>query len=75
MDLTGAPKVTLYRDGRLVAEPLDLEAVGGPSFNETRHFADCILHDATPWSPLDDAVRTMELCEAIERGYQGRLSA
>ena len=68
LDLTGAPQITLYVDGKLREEPLDLDAVGGIDFNETRHFADCILNDTTPWSPLEDAVKTMELCEAIERG-------
>jgi predicted dehydrogenase len=75
LDLTASPKVTLYLDGRLVTEPLHLDTVGGPDFNETRHFADCILHDTEPWSPLEDAVKTMELCEAIERGHVGRLTA
>jgi predicted dehydrogenase len=70
LDLTAAPKITLYRDGKLWDEPLDLDAVGGAGFNETCHFADCILNDTEPWSPLEDAVKTMELCEAIERGGQ-----
>ena len=73
LDLTRTPKITLYLDGALCEEPLDLDAVGGPNFNETRHFADCILNDATPWSPLEEAVKTMELCEAIEQGHRGRL--
>jgi predicted dehydrogenase len=68
LDLTAAPQVKLYRDGKLWEEPLDLDAVGGPRFNETCHFADCILNDTQPWSPLEDAVKTMELCEAIQRG-------
>lgn len=70
LNLTGPPQVTLYRDGKLWEEPLDLDAVGGPRFNETRHFADCILNDTKPWSPLEDAVKTMELCEAIQRGTE-----
>ncbi|MYE87578.1 Gfo/Idh/MocA family oxidoreductase [Candidatus Poribacteria bacterium] len=73
LDLTRTPNITLYLDGALCEEPLDLDAVGGPDFNETRHFADCILNDTTPWSSLEEAVRTMELCEAIERGHRGRL--
>jgi predicted dehydrogenase len=73
LDLTRVPKITLYLDGKLCEEPLDLDAVGGPDFNETRHFADCLLNDTTPWSPLEEAVKTMELCEAIERGHRGRL--
>ena len=75
LDLTDVPRVTLYQDGKRCDEPLDLEAVGGPSFNETRHFADCILNDTMPWSPLEDAVKTMDLCEAIERGHRGRVPA
>ena len=53
--------------------PLDLDAVGGPSYNETRHFVDCILEDRTPWSNLDDAIETMKLCEAIRSGHKGGL--
>jgi len=52
---------------------LDLEPTGGPDFNETRHFADCILGDQTPWSTLDDAVHTMRLGEAIGRGHKGTI--
>jgi predicted dehydrogenase len=74
LDLTRTPKITVYLDGKLCEEPLDLDAVGGPDFNETSHFADCILNDTTPWSPLEDAVKTMELCEAIERGHCGALT-
>ena len=54
-------------------EPLDLEAVGGPGFNEVKHFVDCILEDRTPWSNLNDAVITMKLCEAIRHGHSGAL--
>ena len=60
--------------GRPADQPLDLEAVGGPDYNETRHFVDCILEDRTPWSTLDDAVETMKLCEAIRSGWKGTLS-
>jgi len=74
LDLTATPKVTIYQEERLCDEPLDLDAVGGEDFDETRHFADCILDDTGPWSSLDDAVRTMELCEAIERGVRGPLT-
>ena len=59
--------------GTPVDEPLNLEAVGGEGFNETRHFVDCILADRTPWSTLDDAVHTMRLCEAIRMGHKGKL--
>ena len=60
--------------GRPCPEPLDLRAVGGADYNETRHFVDCILEDRTPWSNLDDAVETMKLCEAIRSGWKGPLS-
>ena len=72
-DLTNKPQVILYLDGKLVTESLDLESVGGPPFNETRHFVDCILNNIEPWSTIDDAVKTMELCEAIVAGHQGKL--
>jgi predicted dehydrogenase len=54
-------------------QPLDLDAVGGPGFNETRHFVECIKEDKTPWSNLADALKTMKLCEAIEKGQRGKL--
>ncbi|MCE7985178.1 MAG: gfo/Idh/MocA family oxidoreductase [Caldilinea sp. CFX5] len=73
LDLTSKPKVTLYLDGKLVEAPLDLASVGGPGFNETNHFVDCILNNTEPWSTIDDAVKTMELCEAIVAGHQGKL--
>lgn len=71
LNLTSAPEIRLYCDGQLNEAPLELDAVGGAGFNETRHFVDCILNDTTPWSPLEDLVHTMELCEAIEQGHQG----
>jgi predicted dehydrogenase len=71
LDLTSGPQVERF-EAAAVAE-LDLEPVGGPDFNETRHFVDCILADRTPWSTLDDAVITMQLCEAIRRGHKGEL--
>ncbi len=83
LDLTGAPQCELYQAtpeeggrarGTRLENPLDLEAVGGVEFNETRHFVDCILQDRTPWSTLEDAVVTMKLCEAIRRGHKGALS-
>ncbi len=74
LDLTSSPEIRLYLDRQLVTEPLDFEAVGGLDFNETCHFVDCILNDEEPWSPLADAVKTMELCEAIERGHLGSLN-
>jgi predicted dehydrogenase len=60
--------------GRRCPEPLDLRTAGGPDYNETRHFVDCILEDSTPWTNLDDAVETMKLCEAIRSGWKGPLS-
>lgn len=83
LDLTGAPQCELYQaapasggatSGAPVAQPLDLEAVGGAGFDEVRHFVDCILEDRAPWSTLDDAVVTMKLCEAIRSGHKGALS-
>ena len=83
LDLTAGSTVELYESraaagpadakGERVDLPLDVEAVGGADFNETRHFVDCILTDRSPWSTLDDAVLTMRLCEAIHRGHKGPL--
>ncbi|MBM3238911.1 Gfo/Idh/MocA family oxidoreductase [Candidatus Poribacteria bacterium] len=73
LDLTGAPKCELYDKEKAYAKSLDLDAVGGPGFNETRHFIECIKEDKTPWSNLEDALKTMKLCEAIERGHKGKL--
>ena len=61
--------------GVQIEEPLDLDAVGGPGFNEVRHFVDCILEDRTPWSNLADAVITMKLCEAIRSGHKRHAGA
>ena len=68
LDLTSSPKCELYEDGKPYEKPLDLDAMGGKSFNETVHFADCIKNDKIPWSNLEDVVKTMELCEAILGG-------
>ena len=85
LEMTGKLQFDLYEagphsDGSLevtgtgpVEKPLDLNAVGGEGFNETRHLVDCILNDSAPWSTLDDAVHTMRLCEAIRRGHKGPL--
>ena len=83
LELTGEPQCELYqalpgegettRGGRL-DQPLDLEAVDGPGYNEVRHFTDCILEDRTPWSTLEDAVQTMKLAEAIRNGHKGPLA-
>ena len=84
LELTRARSVESYRAsppddgggnwaGQPIEEPLDLDSVGGPEFNETSHFVDCILADQTPWSNLDDAVSTMCLCEAIQSGHKGKL--
>ena len=82
LELTRGRKVELYAatdtgDGTTrggpVTDELDLEPVGGPDFNEVRHFTDCILEDRQPWSTLEDAVRTMRLCEAIRAGHRGPL--
>ena len=75
IELTGSPPVPeIYWDeGTPSEEALDLEAVGGADFDETRHFVDCILNDEDPWSTLDDAVHTMRLCRAIREGHKGPL--
>ncbi|MEK7396086.1 MAG: hypothetical protein AAB116_04020 [Candidatus Poribacteria bacterium] len=65
IDLTGAPKCEIYENGKPYTNPLDLDAIGGSNFNETRHFIDCIENGKKPWSNIEDAVKTMELCEAI----------
>ncbi len=73
LDLTAAPKCELYEDGKPYEKPLDIDAVGGRSFNETRHFIECIKGNKQPWSNLEDVVKTMELCEAILQGVKGSL--
>jgi predicted dehydrogenase len=67
LDLTAAPKCEIYEDGKPYDKPLDLDAVGGKEFNETYHFVDCIKNNKKTWSPVEDAVKTMELCERILR--------
>ncbi len=82
LELSGEPQCELYQAlpgegestrGTKLDQPLDLEAVGGPGYNEVRHFTDCILEDRTPWSTLEDAVQSMKLAEAIRRGHKGPL--
>ncbi len=63
----------IYADGAEFDQPLDLDAEGGPYFNETRHFADCILNGHRPWSTLEDALATMHLAEAIYASHKGAL--
>jgi len=65
IDLTGAPKCEIYENGKLYEKPIDLDAVGGKGFNETHHFIECIKKGKKPWSNVEDAVKTMELCESI----------
>ncbi len=73
LDLTTADRnCELYEAGAAYETPLDLDDVGGPDFNETRHFVECIREDKEPWSGLEDLVQTMRLCEAIEKGMKGR---
>jgi hypothetical protein len=75
LELTGAlPVAELYQAANESELVLDLQAVGGADFDETRHFVDCILADKQPWSTLDDAVHTMRLCEAIRYGHRGPLT-
>ena len=73
VDLTRQPQCELYEDGKPLEGELDLEAVGGAGFNETRHFVECIRNDTVPWSTLEDAVKTMQFCEAIEASHKGPL--
>ncbi|NKB65925.1 MAG: hypothetical protein GKR89_02580 [Candidatus Latescibacteria bacterium] len=74
LDMTQGPQVEGYEKGEALALcDEEIEAVGGAGFNEVVHFTDCILNDRTPWSTLDDAVHTMQLCEAIRSGHQGAL--
>ncbi|MDP6778122.1 MAG: Gfo/Idh/MocA family oxidoreductase [Candidatus Latescibacteria bacterium] len=75
LDLSAEPKVELYVDNALVEEPLDVEAVGGAEYNETRHFVDCIRQGTKPWSTLDDLVITTRLSEAIAGGTKGEVQA
>ena len=74
-DLTRAEKgCETYIDGAL-QDSLDLEPVGGPDYNETRHLLECMRDGKRPWSTLEDAVETMRLCEAINQGVKGPLPA
>ncbi|MDA0748287.1 MAG: Gfo/Idh/MocA family oxidoreductase [bacterium] len=73
MDLTGDPACEIYENGKVADNTLDLGAVGGLDFNETRHFVQCIREDKESWSTLEDMVKTMKLCEAIEQGHRGEL--
>ena len=61
----------IFEDGDAREAPLDLAPEGGPYFNETRHFADCILNGRRPWSTLEDALVTMRLAEAIYDSHKG----
>ena len=83
LELTRGRQVELYTAadagegttrGGPVTDELDLEPMGGPDFDEVKHFTDCILEDRQPWSTLEDAVLTMRLCEAIRAGHRGPLS-
>ena len=67
LDLTGSPKCELYENEKPYDKPLDLDAIGGKDFNEAVHLVDCIKNSKKPWSNLEDAVKTMELCEKILR--------
>jgi len=73
LDLTSALECKLYENGKPYEEPLDLDAVGGSGYNETRHFIECIKENKQPWSNLEDVVKTMELCEAIVNGVKGSI--
>ena len=74
LDLTtNERRCELYKAGAVYETPLDFDSIGGPEFNETRHFVECIREDKEPWSGLEDLVKTMRLCEAIANSVKGRL--
>ncbi len=74
VDMTRSPEVKLFENGKPWEGELNLDEVGGPHYNETRHFVECIREGRQPWSPLEDAVKTMQLCEAIEASHKGPLA-
>ena len=52
---------------------LDVETAGGGTREQARYFLDCIQQDrpiARPAADLDEAVKTIELCEAIMAGLR-----
>jgi predicted dehydrogenase len=73
-NLFGRVAPRMFVGGKPWEQPLDLDSVGGPHFNETTHFADCLLNGDKPWTSLDDAARSMELCEAILDGHKGPMA-
>lgn len=68
IDLTGTPRCEIYADGKPYDKPLDFDSIGGKNYNETVHFLECIKENKKPWSSVEDAVKTMELCETILQG-------
>ena len=72
-NMFGRVSPRMFADGKPWEHPLDLDAIGGGGFNETTHFADCLLNGSKPWTSLDDAVKSMELCEAILDGHKGQM--
>jgi predicted dehydrogenase len=74
-NMFGRVSPRMFIGGKPWEQPLDLDAVGGAGFNETTHFADCLLNGAKPWTSLDDAVKSLELCEAILGGHKGPMNA
>ncbi len=42
-----------------------IESSAGWGENETRHFIDCIQHDKTPLAPPEEAVKMMQIIDAI----------
>lgn len=68
-DLTRAEKgYEVYIDGAL-QDGLDLEPVGSPDYNETRHLLECMRDGKRPWSTLEDAVEPrVARFEALEVG-------
>lgn len=52
---------TLIRQGRAEAIPIE---PGAPLAREVRHFLDCLLENAAPWTPLSQGVEVVRLLEA-----------
>lgn len=65
----------IYKDNNSECILLEGQKLAGSSerhrtygfFNESRHFIDCLKGDKQPDTSLDDAVKTMELIQAIEK--------
>ena len=68
--LEGIDKGTVYCDGKMSEMPT---ADTGGTEEELRYFVDCVLEDRPvelPAANLDEAVKSMELAEAIRAGFR-----